>query len=119
MRYDRAKLGEAVEKIKRCELSLRKASQEYGIPYSTLRDKVGVNANPGAAPVLTNEEELKLKDYLIRVAELGVGKSRSQVQELGYMIVYRDPARNMVAQRWVNNRRAGKDWYYAFIDRHN
>ena len=107
MRYDRAKLGEAVQKVKRCELSLLKASQKYGIPYSTLRDrtsgKVGVNANPGAAPVLTNEEELKLKDYLIKVAELGVGKSRSQVQELAYMIVYRDPARNMVAQRWVNN----------------
>lgn len=80
--YDRTLINEAVRKINSKELSIRGASSIYNIPYSTLRDRVtgrvvdGVKT--GGPTVLTIEEEMKLSEYLIKVADLGAGKSRSK-----------------------------------------
>ena len=123
LQYDRSKLAEAVEMVKGGEMSLRRASEVYFVPYSTLRDRVtgriDVEARPGVDTVLTLEEEIRLKDYVIACSELGVGKSRDQVRELAYMIIYRDPTRSHHAERWLKNKAAGKDWYYGFMARHS
>ena len=121
LQYDRSKIPEAINKIKAGILSINKASQEYNIPFSTLRDRTSdrlpVDAKPGASTVLTADEELQLKTYLIKLSELGVGKSKEQVQELAYMIIRRDPSRSSVSETWVKKLTAGKDWYYSFMKR--
>ena len=97
--YDRHAIGEALGKISSKELSIRTASKAYSIPYSTLRDRLtgrvidGVKA--GGPTVLTQEEESKLSQYLVKVANLGAGKTMKQVMEMAYMIVYHDPLREV------------------------
>ena len=120
--YDRTLLNEAVGKITAKVLSIRAAANTYKIPYSTLRDRVtgrvvdGVKT--GGPTVLTKEEETKLSEYLIKVADLGAGKSRKQTMEMAYMIIYHDPTRSKISEKWLKNRSAGKDWYYSFMHRH-
>ena len=122
LQYDREKIPEYLSKIRNGTMSIKKVAKESSIPHSTLRDrtseKVDVDARPGASTVLTAEEELQLHDYLIKLSELGVGKTKDQVQELAYMIIRRDPTRSHVTETWVKNNCAGKDWYYGFMDRH-
>ncbi|XP_072039761.1 uncharacterized protein [Amphiura filiformis] len=121
MQYDRTNMSEVVGKIKAGTISIKKASQIYLIPYSTLRDRVSgrieIEAQPGASSVLTVDEETRLSNYLIKLAELGVGKSRDQVKEMAYMIIHRDPTRSHHCERWLTKQKAGKDWYYGFMKR--
>ena len=120
--YDRSCIGEALEKINAKELSIKGASREYNVPYSTLRDRltgrVIDGVKNGSPTVLTDQEETDLSQYLIKCADLGVGKTRKQVMEMAYMCIYHDPTRNKTAELWLANRTAGKDWYYSFMKRH-
>ena len=122
LQYDREKIPDYVAKIRAGTISIKKAAAESGIPFSTLRDRtserVEVTAQPGTSTVLTRDEELQLRDYLIKLSELGVGKSKEQVQELAYMIIKRDPTRSHVSEIWIKNTTAGKDWYYGYMKRH-
>ena len=88
------------------KLSIRAASKTYNIPYSTLRGRLtgrvidGVKS--GGPTVLTQEEESKLNQYLVKVADLGAGKTMKQVMEMAYMIAYHDPLRSkLLKSGWL------------------
>ena len=62
------------------------ATTVYGVPCSTLTDRVSGNVEhgtkPGPSSYLSNAEETELANFLVDVAKAGYGKSRSQIKSL-------------------------------------
>ena len=81
----------AFEAVQQGELSVCRAAEEYGVPRSTLQDKVAgrsvLNARSGWA-LLTANEEKHLADFLIGCASIGYAKSRKDVLSIVQQILY-------------------------------
>ena len=56
-----------------------KAATMYGVPKSTLKDRISGHVvhgrNPGPCPYLDPDEEKELADFLVSSAECGYGKT--------------------------------------------
>ena len=70
---------------------LREASRLYNVPVETLRrrvtGKVDIDCRPGPRTVLTKEEEDKIAQYLIKMADMGYGLTPDSVMRMVYDIV--------------------------------
>ena len=77
-----AMLG-AIEAVKGGELGVNAAAREFGVPASTLRDRLSGcithGVNPGPQPYLLPGEESELAEYLTSTSKVGYGKTRRQV----------------------------------------
>lgn len=107
-------LDPIIDKIKRGILSIRKASMEYKIPFSTLQSYISgrrkyQNATGGRKPVLTLEEEKQLADYLKTLEKWGFGLSRTEVLDCVQDYV----TQNNIKNNFQNNR-PGEDWFLGF-----
>ena len=75
-------MEKAVNAVRSKELSQRQACQQYGVPRSTLQDRLShrtsMGATPGRQTFFTKEEEQKLADYACNRSALGIGFSKSQ-----------------------------------------
>ena len=97
------------------KVSIRKAAQQYGVPYQTLRDRVAGTVDPdciqmGRSTVLSLEEEAKLVSYLNELALIGYGYTRQEVVDLASdYAVYLDIRKldNPFSLRW----------FYSFLKR--
>ena len=82
LNYNRENLYKAVKEY-RDGTSLRGLARAYNVPESTMRDRiegrVALTSKVGQRTVLTDTEEKQLTGYLASCAELGVGKSKTQV----------------------------------------
>lgn len=71
-------LQEAIEIVQRGELPLRRAAELYGVPKSTLHDrvvgKVKSNGQSGPEPYLCQKEEEELINFLIGCCRIGVSQ---------------------------------------------
>ena len=98
-------------------LSLRDAESTYGIPKSTIHNytsgKTMVGATRGPSTVLTTEEEQKLAEWAIKMAEIGYGQTRRQVCEMVKKIMDNTKRPNPFTEN-----RPGRDWWYGFLRRH-
>ena len=67
----------------RWELIVEGSSDQYGVPRTTLKDrlsgKVAPGANPGPIPYLTSEEEDELVEHLLTCADIGYPKTKQEV----------------------------------------
>ena len=84
LNYNRENLYKAVKEYRDgTSLSLRGLARAYNVPESTMRDRikgrVALTSKVGQRTVLTDTEEKQLTGYLASCAELGVGKSKTQV----------------------------------------
>ena len=81
----------AVEAVQQGKMSVRRASEEYGVPRSTLQDKVSgrfkINAKSGRIH-LTDSEERNLAAFLVGCASIGYAKSRKDVLNIAQQILY-------------------------------
>ena len=72
-------------------MSVRKAAEEYGVPRSTLHEKVtgkvALQVKSGSKNYLTDEEEASLVDFLVGCATIGYAKSRKEVLAIAQQIV--------------------------------
>ena len=72
-------------------MPLRRAAERYGVPKSTLHDrvvgKVVFEASSGPDPFLSREEEEELASFLIGVANIGYPHTRKQVLSLVQQII--------------------------------
>ncbi len=72
-------------------MSIRKASELYNVPKSSLHDrvtgKVKVNAKPGRDPYLTSGEEAELVNFIINCSKVGYGHTRKQILSLVQSII--------------------------------
>lgn len=105
----------AVHAVQSKAMSLRAASKHYGIPSSTLHDKVH-GKTPMSRPsktVLTTAEEQKLVDWVLHMARIGYGRTRQEVLDTVKRIIDADNRPNP-----FTDNRPGKDWWYGLIKRH-
>ena len=74
-----------LEEVKK-GLPVRKAATQYGVPRTTLQDrvvgKVVHGKNPDPKPYLVPAEEKELSQFLVDVAEAGYGKTQQQVMSI-------------------------------------
>ena len=67
---------------------LRETSRLYNVPVETLRRRVngsvGLSCRPGPATILTDEQEDLLCEYIIKIAHMGYGLTKEDVQHLPY-----------------------------------
>lgn len=73
----------AMNRVKNGELSVLRAATLYGIPKSTLYDRVSGKVthgdNPGPRPYFSMIEEKEIANFLVDVAKAGYGKKRHEV----------------------------------------
>ena len=64
-------------------MGVNKAALEYGVPKTTLLDRISGRVvhgtKPGPKPYLTMEEESELATFLIEVCKMGHGKTKHEV----------------------------------------
>ena len=106
----------AVDQVQQQGLSLRESSRLYNIPLETFRrrvnETVAIDCRPGPRTVLTEEEETKLADYLLRMSEMGYGLTREGVMGLAYSIVEKSKRPHP-----FQNGSAGRAWFEGFMRR--
>ena len=81
-KYDPKMLEEAIEAVKTKKMGLRKASAHFGIPSSTLSDKVRGKSALVCVPrtLLTKVEEEKLVEWIAQMAGVDFGQSTSDIR---------------------------------------
>ena len=113
--YTQATLIEAIRAVQEKKLSLNKASQVFGIPYATLRDKVRgrrpINAQPRT--LLQAAEEERLLSWLKETARQGFGQTKSDIKDTVKAIL---DARGAITNSPDN--RPSKQWVADFFKRH-
>ncbi len=84
-------MQKAVAAVEKQGESIRRVSEKYGIPRSTLHDhisgKVEHGSKPGQASYLSPEEEEELVSFLVKCARIGYPHTRKQVMSLVQEIV--------------------------------
>ena len=102
----------AVEAVRSGEMGVRRAHQEFGVPKSTLYDRVSGRVQEGAVSgpqaYLTKEEEDELVHFLVECARFGFPRTRKQVIA--------------IAQSVASQRHSGVEvssgWWQSFRHRH-
>ena len=96
---------------------LRETARLYNVPVETLRRRVTgsvtLDCRPGPATVLTVEEESKLANYIIEMADMGFGLTREDVMRVAYVI-----AEKCGKDHPFKNGAAGRAWFEGFKSRH-
>ena len=82
-KYSNETLGHAVDLIRSRSMSLNQAASAFGIPKSTLSNKVNakttIGCRPGPSTVLTADEENMLADWALHMARVGFGRTRNEL----------------------------------------
>lgn len=82
-KYDERCLKQAVQSVKAGVISLRQASKQYGIPKSTISDrltgKIQTDAKPGCPPAVPRDIEKKVVDHVTSAASCGFGITRKDL----------------------------------------
>ena len=98
------RMQKAVEAVQVGGLTIRRAAEEYGVPRSTLHDRVSgrVQAGEHSGPprYLNDEEENELEDFLTGCASVGFARSRQQVIQLVQEAVSRKGLNATVTNGW-------------------
>ncbi|KAK9679237.1 CENP-B N-terminal DNA-binding domain [Popillia japonica] len=77
--YGRNQMQLAIEEMKTGESSLRNVAKKYNVPKSSLEFKIknpGHKETFGPNTVLTEDEELRLVDWIKKMAERGIPRNR-------------------------------------------
>ena len=116
--YSQEDLETAVQKVRNKVLTNYAASKLYGIPASTLSDRVNAKSGLksrtlGRSPAIPLEMETKLALGLRTMEKWGWGLSKSEVLD----IVAEFIKRNNIKTPFVNDK-PGNDWFLSFRKRH-
>uniref|UniRef100_A0A146KT86 Tigger transposable element-derived protein 6 n=1 Tax=Lygus hesperus TaxID=30085 RepID=A0A146KT86_LYGHE len=118
----------AVRAVLDNEMGYLKASRTYGVPQSTLEDRVRkirkgeVSPNKGSQkkglgrhhPVFSKTQEEELVKYILVMEERLFGLTLTDVRRLAFELA----ERNGIPHSFNHaKKRAGKDWLYGFLER--
>lgn len=108
----------AIDDVTRQIKGLRQAAREYGVPVTTLKRRIdcslAADCKPGPSTTLLKEEEEKLVNYILTMAQRGFGLSPREICTLAHEI-----ANTSGRNHPFKNGCAGKHWYNSFTQRHN
>ena len=104
----------AYKAAKEQKVAIRAAARNFGVPESTLRDKLNgrktLNATEGRPTVLTTEQEKMIACHCIYMASVGYGYA-------GWQVV--NCANNMLGELGVERQTPlTRRWLYTFLKRH-
>ena len=109
-RHDPETVRRAIEGVKTKRYTLRAASRAFGIPVSTLSDKIKgrVPIQSAHFTLLTADEEVKLKKFILDMSRCGFGLTTDEVRATAKSIIdirkpppSSDPEGNMPSHSWV------------------
>ena len=110
--YSSMNMEKAYEAVAAGKMCVQRAAEQYGVPKSTLHDrvsgKVALNARSGRKRLLTDEEEASLVEFLVGCASIGYAKSRRDVLAIGQQI----------ARTHDPHVEVSKGWWDSFRKRH-
>ena len=110
-------MSAAMNSILKENKGLREAARLYNVPIETLRRRVNgsvdLHCKPGPATVLTEEEEEKLAEYLIQMADMGFGITRERIMGMAFTIVTKSQCAHP-----FNKGTAGRAWFEGFMRHH-
>jgi hypothetical protein len=117
-KYSEEQMQLAIKDVNRNTYSLNQAAKLYGIPKTTLFDRVNnrydrPGTGSGATSWLPEEFESLLVDALIKLAEWGYGLNFS-----GVKMIVRSFLKNTEFKHLFKNGIPGVDWYRHFMHRH-
>jgi len=113
--YDEDSLAKAVHAVKVKKMTLRKASEEFGVPISTISEHSN-NKHPGqygGQKVLSDEEEERLVKTLLTCAEWGQPLTGFDIR----LVIQSYLNRLGIREKRFNNNVPGRDWLVAFLRR--
>ena len=109
--WDSVSMSKAMQAVE-LGVSIRRASEMYGVPKSTLQDrlsgKVQHGCRPGAPSYLTHQEEEEVKAFLIKCAGIGYPHTISQVLAIVQQII----------ENKGIDRKVSHGWWQRFCQRH-
>ena len=113
--HDPEVIKAAIEAIKSKKYTQRKAAKVYGIPQTTLSDKMKGKTPIHVTPntLLTKEEEEKLAAWIVELARCGFGKTIEEVKETAAQILKLRDAASRSKESLPT-----KAWVYGFFNRH-
>ena len=114
--HDEETLTLAIQVVWTGHMSIRAASLKYGLPKSTLADKVCGNTSTqrkGPTPFLGWDIEDCLATWLTKMAHIRYGQTRDMLFDKVQDIV----ARSKIPTLFTNGR-PSKQWYYLFMKWH-
>ena len=104
----------AMKVVQSGEMGVNKADLEYGVPKTTLLDRISGRVvhgtKPGPELYLTTEEESELATFLIEVCKMGHGKTKHEV----ILIVEKTVKKKGRLSEHFN----GEGWWNRFTKRH-
>ena len=114
MQWTVEQMNEAIECALSGATSANKAAEMYGVPKSTLKDRLSGRVvhgcRPGPRPYLIPSEEAELASHLVAAASMGVGKTRREVMGI---------AEQVAASKGVlKSERLSSGWWRGFLRRH-
>ena len=96
---------------------LREAARLHNVPIETLRRRitgsVKLDGKPGPATVLTDEEEDRVAQYLLKMSEMGFGLTKEAVMGIAFSIASKSGRKHP-----FQNGPAGRAWFDGFMRRH-
>lgn len=114
--YTKEQLEQCVVAVKSKILTQRAASEQYGIPRSTIKNKLAqkYGCKPGRPTVFSEQEEASFVSHLTALSEYGFPLTEFDLK----MIIreYLASQGRIVAQ--FKNNIPGKDWMICFLKRH-
>lgn len=111
-------LDRAIKRVNDDGISLHKAAEEFGIPYSTLQKRYrrSEQTNPrlGRKPTLSTDQKQILADHLIRMTNLSYGLDSMKFRRIAY-----ECAEKLKIPYNFNkeSKCAGPDWLEGFLKR--
>ncbi|XP_019854672.1 PREDICTED: tigger transposable element-derived protein 2-like [Amphimedon queenslandica] len=104
----------AIKAVEEEGLTVRLAAELYGIPKSTLYDRIRGNVQhgtkPGPVPYLTKEEEVILAKFLIKCSQIGFPRTVSEVLAL---------VRQTIQSKGLSDVSISYGWWQKFCSRHS
>lgn len=114
--YSTEKMLLAVDAVK-SGLSIRKAAEKYGVPRSSLGDRISgriaPDARPGKMPVIPAEVESAMVEKAMSLADQGFGVSKKQLTARAGQL-----CRTMGLKNRFTNGIPGKAWWSGLQHRH-
>ena len=103
---------QAISSVTSGKMGINRAADQYGVPRTTLKDRLSgrvvQGANPGPTPYLSVEEEGELIQHLLTCADIGYPKTKNEVLA--------------IVRQAVNKKRGaeafnGNGWWNRFVQR--
>ena len=108
--WDDESMVSAMNAVANGELGINRAALEFGVPKTTLKDRLSGRVvhgtNIGLKPYLNHEEEQELVDFLVKCSKMGHGKTRNEVVEVA-----------LLKKGVLLNSRLSQGWWVCFHQR--